>query len=205
MQYPHILLPRTHFKRIEEDLSEHYLCRTTPTRNFLNAAGLIKDEELFRDELDFLDYSTNHLGQFQIDFNFLSLCGDNKRYFRSYWNFSDSVNCPEYLRDFEVDNSKGVFFFKIGEIHRKIQFPLIKNSKGKNDTFTAIVKHTPTNSNFWHFSIAWIDATGNEVNPKGSSTWKYPLIASIRASLLNKFLTDHPNPTLVEERYFHKS
>lgn len=202
MQYPEVLLPRTHFKRIEVDLSEHHLCRTTPTKEFLNAAGLIKDEELFRDELDFLDYSTNHLGQFELSHNYLSLCGENKKYFRSYWSFMDNVTSPEYQRDFEVDESKGVFFFKIGEIHRKIQFPLEKNSKGNNDTFTAIVKHTPTNSNFWHFSIAWIDSQGNEISPKNNSTWKRALTASIRAKLLNKFLVKAPAPILIQEQHF---
>ena len=86
MQYPEILLPQQHFKCVTSDLSEHYLCRTSSTKDFINPiTEIIKEEALCEKPTDFFDYSTNHLGQFELDFNYFTLCGDEKKYFRTFF------------------------------------------------------------------------------------------------------------------------
>lgn len=201
MLYPEVLLPHLGFRIIESNLPNHHICRTTPTKNFRNSVGLIKDEELFREEKDFFDYSTNHLGQFKLEDNYLSICGENKKYFREYWNIDAEVTVPIIEQDFKIDDTKGIFFFKIDEIHLRLKFPLEKNSKGMPDNFTAVVKHTPTNSNFWHFSIRWIDQNENEVKAN-KSAWKNALLATIRAKIQNYYIIDEPSPNLIDEALY---
>jgi hypothetical protein len=203
MQYREILLPQLHFKCVTSDLSEHHLCRTSSTKDFINPiTEIIKDEALCEKPNDFFDYSTNHLGQFEIDYNYFTLCGDEKKYFRSYWDFVSEVKQPNFNDDFIYDNSKGVFFFRIGDIHNNIHFP-ITNSKQKADKVSAIVKHTPSNSNFWHFSIRWIDQNGNEISAN-ESKWKNPIIATIRAKLQEIFVLPTPASRPIDEENYIK-
>lgn len=201
MQYPATLLPQTRFKRIVCDLSDHHICRASPTRDFINpVTSKLFDEALFEKSMDFFDYSTNHLGQFEVDFNFFSLCGNERKYFRAYWDFESEVKTPLYEQDFIYNNQKGIFYFKIGDIHKKIEFPLESNAKNKADKLTAIVKHTPSHSNFWHFSIRWIDGEDKEISANDSN-WKNRIIATIRAKLQEIFIvtTPFPNPIPIIE------
>ncbi len=201
MQYPNILLPQPRFKCIVTDLTEHHICRTTSTKDFINpSTERIKEEALCEKPTEFFDYSTNHLGQFELHFNYFSLCGEERKYFRSYWDFISNVKEPIHEQDFIYDDTKGIFFFCIGDIHEKIRFP-ISNSKKEKDQLTAIVKHTPSNSNFWHFSICWIDQTGKEINANDAK-WKNPIIATIRAKLLEVFILSVPKPKLIAREHY---
>jgi hypothetical protein len=203
MQYPEILLPQTHFKCIVSELAEHHICRTSPTKDYINPlTNRIKDEELCERASDFFDYSTNHLGQFELDHNYFGLTGEERKYFRSYWDFINEVKKPKFEQDFVFDNSRGIFFFRIGDIHKSIHFP-ITNSKQKADKLTAIVKHTPSNSNFWHFSIRWVDKDGAEVSPN-ESKWKNPIIATIRAKLQEVFIQPTPPSRLIPDTDYTK-
>jgi hypothetical protein len=203
MQYPATLLPQTHFKYIDSDLTAHHICRTAPEKDFINpVTEKIKDEALFQKPTDFFDYSTNHLGQFEIEFNYLSIVGEERKYFRTYWDYISAVKEPIHERDFIVDNSKGIFFFKIGDIHNQIQFP-ISNAKNKPDQLTAIVRHTPSNSNYWHFSIRWVDQNGAEISPNDAK-WKNSITATIRARLQEIFIIPTPSPILIPEADYIK-
>lgn len=202
MEYPTKLLPLTLYKQIEADLSNHHICRTTRSRDFLNENNLIKDEELCEKPTEFFDYSTNHLGQFRFIDNYLSLTGENKKYFRLYWDFTTPVETPRFKEDFICDESKGCFFFKIGDIHNQIKFP-ITNSEKKTDQIKAIIKHTPSNSNFWHFSIKWVDQNNNEIS-SNDSKWKHPIMATIRAKLQEIFITDCPEPIEINKQDYLK-
>jgi hypothetical protein len=201
MQYPEVLLPQQRFKCVTTDLSEHHLCRTSKTKDFINpVTERIKDEALCENPTEFFDYSTNHLGQFEHEHNYISFCGNDKKYFRLYWDFLSEVKQPNFNEDFIFDNSKGIFFLRIGDIHNNIHFP-IKNSTQKDDSVTAIVKHTPSNSNFWHFSIRWVDQNGNEINVNDSK-WKHPIIATIRASIQEIVILANPESIPISDENY---
>ena len=191
------MLPLSPFNEITVDLADHPIARLTPSKSNTSNAGIAKDEEICRAENDFFDYSTNHHGNVTSEHQYISLCGDNKAYFRKYWDFKENVQVPIFEQDFVLDNTKGILYLKIGDIHKKLIFPC-PNKAGNSENFTAVVKHTPTNSNFWHFSIIWLDAKGQQVSSTNSK-WKKPLIATIRAKLLILFLSTPPTPLVIDK------
>jgi len=206
MNYPEALIPRLHFKRIEIDLSEYWLCRTTPNLDLLKRNnGRFKEEALYQNDNweELYDYSTNLPGYFRLTDNFLTLQGDGRKYFRSYWDFQEEVRIPVFEEDFTIDESKGIFFLPIVDIHRKIQFPFKHPPKLIDDILTAIVVHTPTRSNFWHFSICWEDAQQNIINPS-SSRWKEDCIATMRAFLMELIETKAPEVNVIPDECFCK-
>ena len=71
------------------------------------------------------------------------------------------------------------------------------------DQISAIVKHTPTNSNFWHFSIIWVLKDGTEIN-SNSAKWKNIVIATIRAKLQEAFILSTPELKLISEKDYFK-
>lgn len=206
MNYPEALIPRLHFKRIETDLSEYWLCRTTPNLDLLQPnSGRLKEIVLFQDNNweELYDYSTNLPGYFRLTDNFITLQGEERKYFRSYWDFLEAVRIPVFEQDFTVDESKGIFFLPIAAIHRKIQFPLKRPPKLSDDILTAIVVHTPTRSNFWHFSICWEDTQQKIIKPSDSK-WKEDCIATMRALLMELIETDVPVVNVIPDNFFHK-
>lgn len=203
MAYPAILLPQLSFKEITEGFEEGWLCRTFPDQDgwydfptpewvFFN-----KWEELY-------DYSTNYLGHFEVEHNFIALCGEKKRYFQAYWNFTDEVLTPVIEEDFTEDRSKKTFFLPISLIHKKIKIPFNRPPKNAPDGLTAIVAHTPTNSNFWHFSIRWVDANGIIIKPSDSK-WKEERIATMRALLAEMISWEIPDGTVLNEAVFTRN
>src|SRR5688572_3386590 len=84
MKYPEALLPRMPFENIKSDLPEFYICRTTPDKNNLkNSSGKPTDSALFKEQGEFFDYSTNLLGNFLIEHNYIQIHGNERKYFYS--------------------------------------------------------------------------------------------------------------------------
>ena len=142
----------------------------------------VRDDALCENDSEFFDYSTNLLGHFQLEHNYISLCGDEKKYFRSCWNFKEKVRIPIHKKDFIIDGTKGYFFLQVGDIHEVIKCPYSKNKKLTGEAIACVV-HSPSRSNYWHFSIKWRDKDGLYIS-QTDSKWKYPLINSTRAALL---------------------
>lgn len=132
---------------------------------------------------EFYDYSTNLPGHFAIEHNHLVLCGerDRKKYFQAYWNFEETIiERPAFEQDFILDQQKGVFYLPIQDI-LKIKIPFNRPPKGGKQTLTAVVEHTPTHSNFWHFSIRW--KIGSDPVNRNDARWKEECTATMRAFL----------------------
>lgn len=180
MQYPDRLIPRTYFKQIEADLSSYFLCRVVNSENFhIRENGLYPDEVLCSENKELFDYSTNLLGHFLPEDNQIALIGDNKRYFYAYWDFAEEVDRPVFQQDFEVDSSRRFFLLPIASIHQKICLPMPNPPKNPDETLTAYVVHTPTRSNFWHFSVCWADKNFKFEKYK-SSDWQKRICSTMR-------------------------
>ena len=208
MQYPAQLLPSTRYREINvADVISRSISRTTPSKNFINpATQAIRDEEFHpHSPFEIFDYSTNLLGQFEPTHNELMLKedGPNKRYYRSYWNFEEEVTTPIFNVDFELNSAVGAFCLAINQIHEQIIVP--RNTQRQPDLFlTAIIVHTPSRCNYWHFSIRWIDENKVPISPN-ESKWKNTIIGTLRSKisiLINP--TCPPCPPLADE-YFKKN
>ncbi|MCF8244778.1 MAG: hypothetical protein K9J37_09880 [Saprospiraceae bacterium] len=192
MQYPDRLIPRINFKRIETDLSAYVLCRVVNSPRLLEKVnGIYPEETLCENDKDLFDYSTNLLGHFLPEDNQIELIGENKKYFYSYWDFEEEVGLPVYQQDFEIATERSFFTLPIVEIHQKLSVPLLDHPKRYSETITSNVVHTPTRSNFWHFSICWKGADGYEKYKKDSA-WQKRIYATMRHYLQDCICTNTP-------------
>ncbi len=193
MKYPDRLIPRSHFKRIVTDLVDYFLCRVVIDKALLTPQnGVYSDELLCLDNKELFDYSTNLLGEFMPEDNRIVLIGENKKHFYSYWDFVEEINIPVFGQDFEVDEKRVCFFFPIASLHQKICLPLPSPPKNSGETITANVMHTPTRSNFWHFSVCWKDQKGEFEKYKGSA-WQKRICSTMKAYLQEHILVKLPN------------
>ena len=202
MNYPEQLLPRQNFKQITANLSGYFLCRKVLDKTLIQEPlPAILPEELLgiATPNDCFDYSTNLPGVFELDHNKIEFVGDQKAYFRNYWDWISEVTTPFYRQDFIINENTGWFFLTIDKINgltipfnRKSQLPL-------NETATAVVVHTSSNSNFWHFSIKWIDANGYISTT--NSKWKNHIVATVRALFSELVLLEYPGQQIPENFY----
>ena len=201
MNYPEQLLPKLIFKEIKSDLSAYFLCRKVEDKSLLENQSSIASEELLGIERvnDCFDYSTNLPGIFELQHNEIELFGDKKKLFRSYWDWASEVETPIYKQDFELNIDAGWFFLPIDKIV-SITIPFNKNAQ-KNDTdiARAVAVHTPTNCNFWHFSIKWKDSAGF-IN-SNDSAWKRKIIATVR-SLFSELIVFEVKEQKVEKSFY---
>ncbi len=201
MTYPEQLLPQLIFKKITDDLTGHFICRKVLDKTFLEKPQPIVFEELLGivKASDCFDYSTNLPGVFELEHNKIDFDGDKKAYFRAYWDEVSEVEIPVFEKDFVINQNVGWFFLQIDKING-LTIPF--NRKADNlsiETATAVVLHTPNNSNFWHFSIRWKDA--NDYININKSAWKHNIIATVRALLSELILLTYPGQVIQEEFY----
>lgn len=190
MNYPTVLLPKQKFKIIQEDLSGYCVLRKIPQGRLPEDTDALPDAEVLGIETasDCFDYSTNLPGHYRIEHNKLALIGPNRKYFRTYWQAGD-VEAPVFGEDFNDLDPLDCIYLPIGKIHRKIKHPFKRGEKMSDEYAEAVVLHTPTNCNFWHFSIRWQDAEGTEIKASDAK-WKEKLVASIRAAISNLILRE---------------
>lgn len=203
MTYPAVLLPIKGYKKIETNLEDCYISRTVPSKDFIHPnTKCIRFEFLFSDsDLEAFDYSTNLLGHFTVDHCYIQLIGKRKKYFRNYWNFVEEVELPIFNQDFIHDSDKGVIYLLVGSIHNSIKCPY---SKDKNiEAFaTSVIVHTPSRSNFWHFSIKWLDQEGNFINCN-KAAWKNSIVSTFRVKLCELILGSLPStPRPIESCHY---
>lgn len=203
MNYPEQLLPQQIFKQITSDLSGYFICRKVFDKQLLTEPlpPIIPDEILSLETAnDCFDYSTNLPGVFELLHNCIEHIGERKKYFRTYWDFVSDVEMPVYEQDFTINEKVGFFFLRIGSL-QGLRIPFNKKADEKpNDMATAQVLHTPTNSNFWHFSVRWFDKEGNQIS-SNSAKWKNGIIAAARAMISELILLEYPAQAIPEDLY----
>lgn len=204
MKYPQSLLPQPIFKEISEDLSAYFICRKVAGTLHKNITVGLPDEKLLgmESESECFDYSTNLPGVFELWHNTIELMGANKKYYRSYWDWESAVAAPKFEEDFGLSEDISCFFIRIGAVE-KISIPFNKNpNKQADDVLYGVVCHTPTNCNFWHFSIKWKNSKGEYINAN-KATWKYNRIATIRA-LLTQLISIRPVRQDINKEWYLK-
>lgn len=150
MVYPDYLLPQNYYKKIDSDLSDLCLLRHShlPQEELLDNIGKLKNEVIAVGGLEkFPDYSTILFGVYNVEDIKLKIINDD---YNDYCKPNTVVKAPSYKKDFIVDDSRGFWSVMIEKINNK-------KIKYNNDEFSATchIFHTPTKSNFWHFSIHW--------------------------------------------------
>lgn len=190
MKYPNRLLPKPHYKQISwnESLRNHYLIHYTETTDLidpktskLRLAFVVKRTDHLR------DYSNNLLGVFLADDIFWALqdCQDKESLIAA-WDVGSNVRTPIVPDEYKYDKSKGCFFLSIGDCHEEvIQF--------EDNTYTqpvCKVLHTPTNSNFWHFSLRWF-FDGQDLE-KWTNGIKRRMKTSAKAFIIERAFFDEP-------------
>lgn len=148
-------MPQPNYKKIawNQQLRNSYLIHFTnakenidPNTNKLRIDLVVRNTDHLR------DYSNNLLGIFTTDDIYWKVEESlNKPYFTSDWIIGDSVKQPIIPDDFNKDSERGYFFLKIKDCHT---IP-IEYSDDTETITECILLHTPTNSNFWHFSLRW--------------------------------------------------
>jgi len=207
MDYPEILLPKPNNKIISwhDDLRHCYLIRHTPT-NKLHQEGTKKiDFELIKIQSDHLrDFSTNLLGIFRPEHVTIRVKGENHEYFNALWIEGSKVDTPQINTNFDLDNLRSCFFLKISDIEGRI-------ANYSNDIVAPIaakckVIHTPTNCNFWHFSIRWFTIDGNQEIDKSeiNKSQQKKLLSSAKAIISELAFADEPLHTILSEAHYIK-
>jgi hypothetical protein len=156
MSYPNRLLPQQDYKKIcwFEDLRKYFLVHTTETKENIDPqTGKLKISLVVRQTDHLKDYSNNLLGVFLIDdvYWIPNSNSANRLYYREAWVEGDCVIPPVVPSDFDINVNKGYFFLKISDFHEVV-------INFEDNTFASPIcrlLHTPTNSNFWHFSLRW--------------------------------------------------
>ena len=206
MQYPLRLLPQPDYKLIELApwLKDYYLVRHTPDRDLDDPeTGLLKIDYIVPEhgKSQMKDFSTNLLGAFTTDDCFWKIEGENKAYYLfELWSPGEVVTEPVWQKDFQRDESRGMFFLRIGDIlDQEVPYNI-----GGKDNFTAIckVKHTPNRANFWHFSIRWFNLDG-DIYPDQRGNWIDRMLkTAIRTVIREHAKFDAPEANPVLESYY---
>ena len=151
MEYPIKLLPKTNYKSIITGLEKKCLIRHFVSNNDqsdVDDLGLLKDFVIASGgEKQLPDLSTSLFGIFDendIVFNVIN------KTLNEYCDPNHNSSLPIYEEDFIIADNRNYWSILIDNIHDK----LVKY-EGTEFRATCYVKHTPTKSNFWHFSIIW--------------------------------------------------
>lgn len=171
MNYPEHLIPKPSYFIIQntQDLGEYYLIRHTPDKDLIDKDTKQLKVSYIETRTDNLkDLSTNLLAIFRYEDRIFKIKRESqdRAYFNSLWQEKQEVNpIPKNEDDFEIDQNRGAFYLKIDSI---VGQPVTHINGDTNEKWTAraVVVHTPTNSNFWHFSVRWHDENGNIASEK---------------------------------------
>lgn len=157
MDYPIRLLPKTNYKSITAGLEEKCLIRHFIANNeqgIVDDLGFLKDYVIASGgEKQLPDLSTSLFGVFtdnDIVFNVINTS------LNEYCEPNHNSNPPVFEEDFIIADNRSYWSILVDKINNQpVEYD------GVNFKATCFVKHTPTISNFWHFSIIWfIDSEG---------------------------------------------
>lgn len=202
--YPDYLLPQANFCYINQDLSDKYLVRHTNSKDFIDIqTNKLLVEHLCSPKEQLQDLSTNLLSNFTIQDIEIELIdeGGNKAYFQEYWKEGVRIDkLPIHEKDFKFNKNRGYFFLSINQINGKPQPYTIAGKDGFYATCQVI--HTPTNTNFWHFSLRWFDREGKDLR-EVSGSFKNRLFSSARTMVSELAEYEQiPNYELLTESFY---
>jgi hypothetical protein len=205
MIYPQHLLPQSEYKIIDwsDALRPFYLLRSVPTADFwdqeTDSVRVKYVNDNGRDKLK--DYSVNLFGVFtKNDVAIVFNNNEQKAYFTDDWTPATQVNAPQST-DFQVLESFGCFYYLINTIQ---DFPQPFKMNGIPGHYAkCYVCHTPTNSNFWHFSVRW-KIGSEDINIVLSVSQRKDLLGLVRGFLVENALKVLPPnaPTEIPEAYY---
>jgi hypothetical protein len=185
ISYPNHLLPQANYCYINQDLSDKYLVRHTNSKDFIDVqTNKLLAKHLCSPAERLEDLSTNLLSDFSIQDIQIELINEdgNKDYFQEYWNEGIVIDkLPIHEKDFKLNENRGYFFLPINQINGKPQPYTVSGIDGFFATCKVV--HTPTNTNFWHFSLRWFDKEGRDLR-EVSRNLKNRLFTSARAMVL---------------------
>ena len=164
MNYPARLLPQSNYKKIKwsDDLHSLFLLRHTPTQDLLDDTNKLKEEYITKQTDHLRDLSTNLLGEFSIEDNRIEVINKEKDFFCE-WHEGDDASEPVYIEDFVINESRGCFYWNIGDIIL-LRFSHTDNIDNNKYQLNFKVLHTPVKCNFWHFSIRVFSGNQEEVS-----------------------------------------
>jgi hypothetical protein len=142
------------------------------------------------------DYSTNLLGVFQCkDLKWKWLKGTSCI---ELWNLKDEAIMPVLEQDVTIVEGRGTFYLKINELHKQL-FDL-PAPIGDTEKLECLVLHTPTKSNFWHFSLRWI------VKGEDTTNWepkrRRKVLETARSVIISNAIFEQPTFQIMPESYY---
>lgn len=151
MEYPIKLLPKTNYKSITTGLEEKCLLRHFVVNNEQGAVddlGLLKDYVIASGgERQLPDLSTSLFGIFtdsDIVFNVVNPS------LNEYCEPNHNSTTPIFEEDFIIAENRSYWSILVDKIdNQPVEYD------GIDFKATCYINHTPTKSNFWHFSIMW--------------------------------------------------
>ncbi|MBC7388708.1 MAG: hypothetical protein H7329_05830 [Opitutaceae bacterium] len=160
MIYPNELLPRPAWKYIDCDISNYYLIRRTNSTDqstyWDKETESLKTDAVCSPREQIQDLSCNLLGIYQYQHILLQITEAGRgKDFENYCDPHFNATAPVYEEDFLLNQNRGFWMIAIAKI-QNMEVTYTRNNN-LDDIFTAVgyVKHTPTKSNFWHFSLRW--------------------------------------------------
>ena len=200
MCYPTRLLPQQHFKLMswDDELKKHYLIHFTETKELKDPiTNKLKIGLVVRQTDHLRDYSNNLLGVFLVEDIYWAIqkC-PNKDILTDEWVEGSKVSEPIVPDEFKKDDSRGYFFMKMEECEDAV----IDYLDDPNIKPKCKVLHTPTNSNYWHFSLRWF------VNGVDILTWtdkeRRRILTSAKSFIIERAHFDEPNYEELDAQFY---
>lgn len=123
----------------------------------INGTGEIDVKYIADPKENIIDLSTSLLGIFKTrHFKYKITRVGQSRGFLCDWDFESFCPSPKYPIDFEIMKGYNCWSLAISEIdNQSLTFTTGAGKTFKEHTVVCKIKHTPTFSNFWHFSVRW--------------------------------------------------
>ena len=184
--YPQYLIPQPHYNIINsKSIFENcFLIRTTPDQYYRDSPqSPIKGIQISNPSSNVLQYSLSIFGIFnthEVKF----IVKDDKEFPKGYhYDWIPRTNGIRPLPDHvNIDENKGCIFFNFGKL--KILSPKFKYINEKVETLKPLILHKPTNCNYWHYEVTWVNEDNQDISILEGS-WKKRAYSAIKTLLID--------------------
>ncbi len=151
MEYPIKLLPKKNYKSTTTGLEEKCLLRhfvLNKEQGAVDELGLLKDYVIASGgEKQLPDLSTSLFGVFNEEDVVLNIITES---LNEYCEPNHNSTTPIFEEDFIIAENRSYWSILVEKIdNQPVEYD------GEDFKATCNISHTPTKSNFWHFSIIW--------------------------------------------------